>query len=123
MRSDMPSYLHKHSWETGNVGVADIDGRIKSGHQSVFPLLPFIFDDAAHAAPGTWLHDIEIAVRVDPDAVARAIGRAVPPAREAPAIEGENADHAAIVFGDINGVVVIDIEEGRADQLGRPDGQ
>ena len=33
-------------------------------------LLPLVLDDPAHAAPFARLHDIEIAVRVDPDAVA-----------------------------------------------------
>ena len=55
------------------------------------------------------LHDIEIAVRVDPDPVAGAVNRAAP-AREALAVEGQDADHAAIVLGDVNDVVLVDIE-------------
>src|SRR6516225_552196 len=52
-----------------------------------------------------------------------AMDRAVSPAREAFAIEGQDADHAAIVLGDVDDVVLVDIEERGADQLGRPDGQ
>ena len=48
-------------------------------------------------------------MRVDPDPVAGAVNRAAP-AREALAVEGQDADHAAIVLGDVNDVVLVDIE-------------
>src|SRR6516162_459929 len=86
-------------------------------------LLALIFDDAPHTSPFARLHDIEIAVRVDPNPVAGAIDRAVPPARQALAVEGQDADPATIVLGDVNDIVIVDTEKSRADQFGRPDGQ
>ena len=53
--------------------------------------------------------------------MAGAVDRSVAPARQPLTVEGQDADHAAIVLGDVNDVLVIDIEKGRADQLGRPD--
>ena len=83
------------------------------------------YDDAPHASPLARLHDIEVAVRVDPDPVtgAHARNRPVAPARQPLAVEGQDADPAAIVLGDVDGVVIVDVEERRADQFGRPDGQ
>ena len=37
------------------------------------------------------------------------------------AIERQDADHAAVMLGDVHHVVRIDVEERRTDQLGRPD--
>ena len=83
-------------------------------------LLARVFDDAAGARfPFAGLHDVEIVVRVDPDAVARAVDRAAP-GGQALAVEVEDADHPGIVLGDIDDVVVVDIEERHPDQLGRP---
>src|SRR5687767_6720488 len=83
-------------------------------------LLPGVFDDAAGARfPFAGLHDIEIVVRVAPDAVARAVDRTTP-GGEALAVEVEDADHPGIVLGDVDDVVVVDIEERHPDQLGRP---
>ena len=45
----------------------------------------------------------------------------IAPARQPFAVERQDADHAAVVLGDVNDVVRIDIEERRTDQLGRPD--
>src|ERR1700730_6662579 len=85
-------------------------------------LLPLVLDDAAHAAPLARLHNVEVAVRIDPDPMAGAIDGTVAPAGQALAVEGQDADHPAIVLGDVDHVVIVDIEECRADQLGRPDG-
>src|SRR6516165_7450916 len=86
-------------------------------------LLPLVFDDAPHAPPLARLHDIEVAMRVDPNPVAGAMDRAVSPARQTLAVEGQDADPAAIVLRDVNDVVIVDIEERRADQFGRPNRQ
>src|SRR5439155_14279922 len=86
-------------------------------------LLPLVLYDSAHPTPFSGLDDIEIALRIDPDPVARAVDRAVAPTRETFAVEGQNTDLAAIVLGHVDRVVVVDIEKCRADQLGRPDGQ
>ena len=48
---------------------------------------------------------------------------AVAPARQPLAVEGQDADHPGIVLGDVDDVVVVDIEERDADQLDRPDRQ
>jgi PAS domain S-box-containing protein len=84
-------------------------------------LLAVVLHDTPHASPVAGLHDVEVAPRVAPDPVAGAIGRPVAPARQALAVERQDADHAAVVLGDVDDVVIIDIEEGRADQLDRPD--
>src|SRR5271167_503418 len=86
-------------------------------------LLPLVFDDAPHASPLAGLHDTEVAVRVDPDPMTGTMDRAIAPACQALAVEGQNTDPAAIVLGDVDDVVIVDIEERRADQFGRPDGQ
>src|SRR6516165_3407572 len=80
-------------------------------------LLALIFDDAPHTSPFARLHDVEIAVRIDPNPVTGAIDRAVSPACQALAVEGQDADPAAVVLGDVNDIVIVDIEESRADQL------
>ena len=49
-------------------------------------------------------------MRVDPDPVAGAMNRPVSPAGQALAVEGQDADPAAIVLGDVNDVVLVDIE-------------
>ena len=49
--------------------------------------------------------------------------RAVSPECQALAVEAQDADPAAVVLGDVNDVVIVDIEERRADQLGRSDRQ
>src|SRR5271167_2716777 len=94
-------------------------------YESISPsdrrLLPFVLDDAAYAPPLARLHDIKVAVRINPDPVAGTIDRAVAPARQALAVEGQDADPPAIVLGDVNDVVGVDIKEGRANQFGRPD--
>src|ERR1700756_2180548 len=84
-------------------------------------LLPRVFDDAAGAwLPGTGLHDIEVVVRVAPDAVAGPHYWAIAPGRQPLAVEVEDADHAGIVLRHIDDIVVVDIEERHPDQLGRP---
>ena len=43
-------------------------------------LLSLVLDDAPHASPLARLHDVEVAVRVDPDSMTGAMDRAVSPA-------------------------------------------
>jgi hypothetical protein len=63
-------------------------------------LLPRVFDDAADAAPFAGLHDIEVAARVAPDAVIRAVDRIGSPALRADAVE-------SIICGYLSGLVVL----------------
>src|SRR5436190_1559393 len=107
-------------------GRIDISGRFDRARgltgRAGLLLLPVVFHDASHARrPFARLHDVEIAPRVAPDAVARAVDRPVAPARQPLAIQIQDADKAAIVLGDVDRVLGIDIEECRADQFGRPD--
>src|SRR4029077_14720124 len=87
---------------------------------AVAPLLPLEFHNAPHAPPFARLHDVDIATRVAPDSVTGPMDR-VTPTRQPLAVERQDADHAAVVLGDVNDVVRIDIKERRADQFGRPD--
>lgn len=47
----------------------------------------------------------------------------IAPAREALAIECHEADHPGIVLGDVNHILIVDIEGRDTDDLGRPDRQ
>src|SRR5262249_44606556 len=76
--------------------------------------------DAPAPSPGAAAHDIEIAVRISPDPVARAEA-GIAPLRQALALEGQYTNHAAVVLDDIDDIVGVHIEHRRAYQLGRPD--
>src|SRR5215470_14402752 len=45
------------------------------------------------------------------------------PAGKPFAIERQDTEHAAVVFRNVDDVIVVDVEEGRSDQLGRPDAE
>src|SRR5262245_7996370 len=79
-----------------------------------------VLHDLPPAAPRTCSNDVEIAVRIAPDAVARFEHR-VAPLREALALEREDADQARVVLDDVDDVLGVDVHHRRADQLRRPD--
>src|SRR5262245_17614036 len=85
-------------------------------------LLPHVLHHATYASPLTRLDDIEIALGIHPDAVARTVDGAAP-ASQALAIQRQNAHHAAVVLGDVDDVIVIHVEKRWADQLRRPHGE
>src|SRR5579859_174967 len=85
-------------------------------------LHPLKLHNTPYPPPFARLHDIQIAVRVAPYAVARTVDR-ITPSGESLAVECQDADHTAIMFGDVNDVIRIDIEECWTDQLGGPDCQ
>ena len=94
------------------VGSGDLlEGRheLTSGLRPNHGLLAHVFDDAAGAwLPGTGLDDIEVPVPVHPNPVTGAVDRAAPTGQPL-AVEGQDADQAGVVFGDIDDVLVVDI--------------
>src|SRR5262249_52424737 len=68
-----------------------------------------VFHDSATAPPAPRPHDVEVAAGVPPDAVTRAKARVAPPG-QALAVEGEHADHAAIVLRDVHDIVGVHVE-------------
>src|SRR6266849_6254160 len=80
---------------------------------------PHVLHEAPAPAPGARPHDVEVPAGVAPDAVARAEAR-IAPLREALALERQDAHQAAVVLGNVDDVVGVDIEHRRPDQLGRP---
>src|SRR5690242_6248005 len=69
----------------------------------------YVFHDASRTPPGSGPHDVEVAMRIAPDPVARTEAR-VAPLRQAFALQRQNADQAPVVLGDIDDVVGIHIE-------------
>src|SRR5919109_2878748 len=94
----------------------------RGGSVGTIRLLPHVLHHAAHASPLTWLHDIEIAPRIHPNTMAGTMDRTAPPGQPL-AIQRQNADHATVMLGDVDDVLVIHIEKRWADQLRRPDGE
>src|SRR5216683_7489823 len=78
-----------------------------------------VLHDAPASTPGARPHHVEVAPRVAPDAVTRAEA-GIAPLREALALEGQDAHQAAVVLGNVDDVVGVDVEYRRPDQLGRP---
>src|SRR5262245_6055723 len=79
-----------------------------------------VLDDAPGAAAGGRADDVEVAPRVAPDAVARAEAGVAPLGEPLP-LEGEDADEAAVVLGNVDDVGLVHVEHGGADQPGGPE--
>src|SRR5687767_6620755 len=90
------------------------------GSDSCFRPNAHVLHDPPSPSPWARAHDVEIAARVAPDAVAR-LERRVAPLREALAFQREDADVAAVVLDDIDDVVGIDVDDRGTDELRRPD--
>src|SRR5262249_29457103 len=80
---------------------------------------PHVLDDSPDASPTPRPHDVEVASRIAPDAVARAKAR-IAPLGQSLTLEGQDADEAAVVLGDVDDVVGVDIEDRRPDESGGP---
>src|SRR5690242_8799433 len=77
----------------------------RSVHAGAGELLhPLELDHATHTAPLAGLHDIEVAARIAPDAMAGAMDRCTPTCQSL-AVQCQNADHAAVVLGDVHNIV------------------
>src|SRR5215203_3139684 len=63
-----------------------------------------VLDDPSGSTPGARPDDVDVAVRVAPDAMTGAEAR-VAPAGQPLAVEGQDADEAAVVLGDVDDVV------------------
>src|SRR5436853_378478 len=105
------------------IALAPLRLSITSGWPSTvstsFAMMRALMSDAAPPSPGTRTHDVQIAARIAPDPVARAKCR-IAPMCKALAVEREHAHHAGVVLDDVHDVLVVHVEDCRADQLRRP---
>src|SRR5215831_20386837 len=79
-----------------------------------------VLHDTPGPSPGPRPYNVEITTGVAPDAMTRAEA-GVAPLRQAFAFQGQNTDQAAVMLGDIDDVVSIHVEKGRADECCGPD--
>src|SRR5712691_3339552 len=80
----------------------------------------YVLHDTPGPSPGSWPYNVEITAGVAPDAMTRAEA-GVTPLCQALAFQGQDADQAAVVLGDIDDVVSIHVEKGWANQCRGPD--
>ena len=76
-------------------------------------------DDGAALAALVGFDHVDVLVGVDPDAVAGAVGQGAP-LGQAFAFQGENANQAAVVLGDVDDVVLVNVDDRRTDELAGP---
>src|SRR6185369_17788008 len=81
-----------------------------------------VLHDAPLPSPRARPHDVEVPAGVAPDAVARAEA-GIAPLGEALTLERQHAEQAAVVFGDVDDVVGVHVEDRRPDQLRGPHAQ
>src|SRR5262245_2063774 len=80
----------------------------------------YVLHDTAGPSPGTWPYNVEIPVGIAPDAMTRAEA-GVTPLCQTLAFQSQDAHQTAVVLRDIDDVISVDIEKGRANQRGGPD--
>src|SRR5262252_337541 len=81
-----------------------------------------VLHDTPGPSPGPRPYYVEITAGVAPDAMTRAEA-GVTPLRQAFAFQGQNTDQAAVMLRNIDDVVSIHVEKGRANQRCGPDPQ
>src|SRR5712691_2861935 len=80
----------------------------------------YVLHHAPRPSPGSGPHDVEIATRIAPDAMARTEA-GIAPLCQALAFQCPHTDQATVVLGDIDDVGGVHIEKRWTDQFCRPD--
>src|SRR5438128_877499 len=83
------------------------------------PLPSRVFHDAAHATPIAGLHAVAVLLGIPTNTMDRSVKRRAPTGQAFP-IQGQDTDHATVMFRNINDILIVDIEERRSDQFGLP---